>query len=143
MRLAQLDADRRLLDVEGGRPDRDQHEIGHGNTGFDQIDLGGAGVDEGPLPTLAEQQLDRLGRRVDFDQLGVLGLAAPRPPAGEALLRIEIQQGDALGFLSRTHGESAHSVVFPVPPLVLASVTTRILAGCWGDILVPTWWGWW
>ena len=79
--------------------ERDEHEIGHGNTGLDQIDLGGAGVDEHKVPTLAQKQLDRLGRRADFDQLGVVGLAAPRPPAGQAFLRIEIQQGDALGSL--------------------------------------------
>ena len=105
--FTQLDADGRLLDVEGRRPDRDEHEIGDGNAGLDQLDLGGRRVDEHPFPAFADEQLDGLGGCVDLEQLGVLGAPAAGPPAGQAFLRIEIEQRDALALLGSTHGKRA------------------------------------
>src|SRR5215831_6320513 len=93
MALAQFHAEGRLLDIEGARSGGDQHKVTYSNPGLDQVDPGGAGVDENPIPTLADQQLDALDSSVNLEQFRVLRLAAAGPPAGEALLRIEIEEG--------------------------------------------------
>src|SRR6516162_1652945 len=95
MRLTEFHADRRLLNVQGGRSRGDQHKVCHRNSWLDQLDPGRPGVDKHPLPALTDEKLNGLGRGVDLEQLWVLHLASPRPPAGEALLRIKIQQRDA------------------------------------------------
>ena len=48
-----------------------------------------------------------LGGSVDLEQLGVLGPPAAGPPAGQAFLRVEIEQRHALALLGRAHGKRA------------------------------------
>src|SRR5262249_44504759 len=48
---------------------------------------------------------DRFDSGVDLGQLRVLRLAASRPPAGEALLRIEAKQGYPTALLCCAHGK--------------------------------------
>src|SRR5262245_45939767 len=87
--FTQFHADCRLLDIECRRPDRDEHEVCHGNPWLDELDLGRCRVDEHPFPTLADQELDCFGRCIYLEQPGVLGAPAARPPARQAFLRIE------------------------------------------------------
>ena len=48
--------------------------------------------------------IDSLNGSADFKQLRILGPPAPRPPAGEALLGVEVQQRHALALLGGAHG---------------------------------------
>ena len=109
MRLAvaftQFHADCRLLDVEGGRPDGDEHEVGDGDPRLDQVNPSRCRVNEHPLPAFADEELDGFGRCIYFEQLGVLGAPAACPPAGQAFLRVEIEQSDALALFCGSYGK--------------------------------------
>src|SRR5262249_33810037 len=86
---------------------RDQNEVRYGNAGFDQLDPGGPRVDKDPVPTFTDEQLDGLRRGVHLEQLGILHLATSRPPAREALLRIEIEQRDPSALFRSAHSQRA------------------------------------
>src|SRR5215475_11957678 len=105
MALAQFHAEGRLLYVESARSRGDQHQVTYSHAALDQVDPGRARVDENPIPALADQQLDRLDSGIDLEQFRVLGLAATGPPAGEALLRIEIKKGHSPALLRGAHGK--------------------------------------
>src|SRR5262245_6532850 len=105
MALAQFHAEGRLLNVEGARSRGDQHQVTYSDAALDEVDPGRTRVDENPIPALADQQLDCLDGGIDLEQFRVLRLATACPPAGEALLRIEIEQGHPPALLGRAHGK--------------------------------------
>src|SRR5215471_20445683 len=105
MALAQFHAEGRLLYVEGARSRGDQHQVTYSHAALDQVDPGRTRVNENPIPALADQQLDCLDGGIDLEQFRVLRLATTGPPAGEALLRIEIEQGHSPTLLRGAHGK--------------------------------------
>src|SRR5215831_6641919 len=105
MALAQFHAEGRLPYVEGARSRRDQHKVTYSHAALDQVDPGRPRVDENPIPALADQQLDCLDGGIDLEQFRVLRLATTGPPAGEALLRIEIEEGHSPALARRAYGK--------------------------------------
>src|SRR5262245_44127651 len=105
MALAQFHAEGRLLYVEGARSRGDQHQVTYSHAALDQVDPGRTRVDENPIPALADQQFDRFDCSIDLEQFRVLRLAATGPPAGKALLRIEIEEGHSPALARRAHGK--------------------------------------
>src|SRR5262249_14319137 len=72
-----------------------------------QLDPGRPSVDENPLPSLTDEEPDGFGGGVHLEQLWVLHFAAARPPAGEALLGIKIEQRDASALFCCAYGKRA------------------------------------
>ena len=103
------------------------HPFGRGHRGFSgwskakrELDVrigaarGAAGIDK-PMLAWRLHDLRRsfvthinergFGRCIYLEQLGVLGAPAAGPPAGQAFLRVEIEQSDALALFCGSYGK--------------------------------------